>query len=161
MENAYARSVTEVFEAFGVDPAQGLTDLQVAEHAKIYGRNELGLNPPIWHRPKIGQVKIMLLHGFLQQTKVKHRRVVPSKSSALKACFSGNEGFFPSSSRISLSSMSGINGGLFIMPLLEIPFQSDPGPFAALICPLQTLGVQGGFQASPEILVNNSLLPEL
>ncbi|RWR73912.1 calcium-transporting ATPase 3, endoplasmic reticulum-type isoform X1 [Cinnamomum micranthum f. kanehirae] len=39
MEDAYARSVSEVLEAFGVDPAKGLTDFQVAENAKIFGRN--------------------------------------------------------------------------------------------------------------------------
>lgn len=50
MEDAYARSVTEVLEAFGVDPAKGLTDSQVAEHARIYGRNALPEEPctPFW-----------------------------------------------------------------------------------------------------------------
>ncbi|XP_057974880.1 calcium-transporting ATPase 3, endoplasmic reticulum-type [Malania oleifera] len=41
MEDAFARSVVEVLEFFGVDPAKGLTDLQVAEHGRIYGRNVL------------------------------------------------------------------------------------------------------------------------
>ncbi|XXG48826.1 hypothetical protein AAC387_Pa02g3165 [Persea americana] len=41
MEDAYARSVSEVLEAFGVDPAKGLTDFQVAENAKTFGRNVL------------------------------------------------------------------------------------------------------------------------
>jgi hypothetical protein len=45
MEDAYARSVTEVLEAFGVDPAKGLTDSQVSEHARIYGRNVLPQEP--------------------------------------------------------------------------------------------------------------------
>lgn len=50
MEDAYARSVTEVLEAFGVDPAKGLTDSQVSEHARIYGRNVLPQEPctPFW-----------------------------------------------------------------------------------------------------------------
>ncbi|RWW09312.1 hypothetical protein BHE74_00019838 [Ensete ventricosum] len=39
MNDAYARSVFEVLEAFGVDPTKGLTDFQVADNAKIYGRN--------------------------------------------------------------------------------------------------------------------------
>ncbi|XP_039140541.1 calcium-transporting ATPase 3, endoplasmic reticulum-type isoform X2 [Dioscorea cayenensis subsp. rotundata] len=41
MDDAYARSVSEVLEAFGVDPTRGLSDSQVAENAKIYGRNVL------------------------------------------------------------------------------------------------------------------------
>ncbi|GAB2293758.1 Calcium-transporting ATPase 3, endoplasmic reticulum-type [Dionaea muscipula] len=41
MEDAYARSVTEVLEFFGVDPVKGLTDSQVVEHVRIYGRNVL------------------------------------------------------------------------------------------------------------------------
>lgn len=50
MEDAYARSVAEVLEAFRVDPAKGLTDSQVAEHARIYGRNVLPQEPctPFW-----------------------------------------------------------------------------------------------------------------
>ncbi|KAL7207958.1 hypothetical protein ACSBR1_029834 [Camellia fascicularis] len=44
MEDAYARSVSEVLEFFAVDPAKGLTDFQVAEHARIYGRN----GTPFW-----------------------------------------------------------------------------------------------------------------
>lgn len=50
MESAYAKSVTEVLEAFGVDPAKGLTDAQVAEHAKLYDRNVLPQeeSTPIW-----------------------------------------------------------------------------------------------------------------
>ncbi|XP_008790244.2 calcium-transporting ATPase 3, endoplasmic reticulum-type isoform X2 [Phoenix dactylifera] len=50
MENAYAKSIAEVLEAFGVDPAKGLTDAQVAEHAQIYGRNVLPQeeSTPLW-----------------------------------------------------------------------------------------------------------------
>ncbi|CAM8936004.1 unnamed protein product [Rhodiola kirilowii] len=44
MEDAYARSVEEVLERFGVDPAKGLSDFQVAEHARIYGKN----GTPFW-----------------------------------------------------------------------------------------------------------------
>lgn len=50
MDNAYARSVSEVLEAFGVDPTKGLTDSQVAENAKIYGKNVLPQeeSTPFW-----------------------------------------------------------------------------------------------------------------
>ncbi|KAL1806157.1 hypothetical protein ACET3Z_029225 [Daucus carota] len=50
MEDAYARSATEVLEYFGVDPSKGLTDRQVAEHARIYGRNVLPQegSTPFW-----------------------------------------------------------------------------------------------------------------
>ncbi|KAM0949961.1 putative P-type Ca(2+) transporter [Dioscorea sansibarensis] len=41
MDDAFARSVSEVLEAFAVDPTRGLSDSQVAENAKIYGRNVL------------------------------------------------------------------------------------------------------------------------
>ncbi|KAM6553200.1 hypothetical protein CsatB_013962 [Cannabis sativa] len=41
MEDAYARSVTEVLDFFGVEPTKGLTDVQVAQHARDYGRNVL------------------------------------------------------------------------------------------------------------------------
>ncbi|GMH13644.1 hypothetical protein Nepgr_015485 [Nepenthes gracilis] len=41
MEDAYARSATEVLELFSVDPAKGLIHSQVVEHARIYGRNVL------------------------------------------------------------------------------------------------------------------------
>jgi Ca2+ transporting ATPase len=41
MEDAYAKSVAEVLEAFGVDPAKGLSDSQVEQHALLYGKNEL------------------------------------------------------------------------------------------------------------------------
>ncbi|KAG6648862.1 hypothetical protein I3843_07G170500 [Carya illinoinensis] len=41
MEDAYARSATEVLDLFGVDPAQGLSEDQVAQHARLYGKNVL------------------------------------------------------------------------------------------------------------------------
>ncbi|XP_015884878.3 calcium-transporting ATPase 3, endoplasmic reticulum-type isoform X1 [Ziziphus jujuba] len=41
MEDAYARSVTEVLDFFGVDPTKGLNDSQVAQHARLYGKNVL------------------------------------------------------------------------------------------------------------------------
>ncbi|KAJ0085181.1 hypothetical protein Patl1_08802 [Pistacia atlantica] len=41
MEDAYARSVSEVLDFFGVDPAKGLTDSQVTQHARVYGKNVL------------------------------------------------------------------------------------------------------------------------
>ncbi|CAI9115874.1 OLC1v1016885C1 [Oldenlandia corymbosa var. corymbosa] len=50
MEDAYARSASEVLEFFGVDPSKGLTDVQVAEHARLYGRNVLPQeqSTPFW-----------------------------------------------------------------------------------------------------------------
>ncbi|XP_072972020.1 calcium-transporting ATPase 3, endoplasmic reticulum-type isoform X2 [Typha angustifolia] len=50
MDNAYAKSVSEVLEAFGVDPIKGLTDSQVVEHAKIFGQNVLPQegSTPLW-----------------------------------------------------------------------------------------------------------------
>ncbi|XP_052202251.1 calcium-transporting ATPase 3, endoplasmic reticulum-type [Diospyros lotus] len=50
MEDAYARSVSEVLEFFSVDPTKGLTDFQVAEHARLYGRNVLPQegSTPFW-----------------------------------------------------------------------------------------------------------------
>ncbi|KAJ3697610.1 hypothetical protein LUZ61_001315 [Rhynchospora tenuis] len=50
MENAYSKSVTEVLAAFGVDPTKGLSDSQVADHAKIFGRNVLPQeqSTPFW-----------------------------------------------------------------------------------------------------------------
>ncbi|KAK1322635.1 Calcium-transporting ATPase 3, endoplasmic reticulum-type [Acorus calamus] len=50
MEDAYARSVAEVLEAFRVDPTKGLTDSQVAENIRIYGRNALPQerSTPFW-----------------------------------------------------------------------------------------------------------------
>ncbi|OMO70808.1 Cation-transporting P-type ATPase [Corchorus olitorius] len=44
MEDAYARSVSEVLDFFGVDSTKGLTDIQVAQHARLYGRN----GTPFW-----------------------------------------------------------------------------------------------------------------
>ncbi|XP_041017387.1 calcium-transporting ATPase 3, endoplasmic reticulum-type isoform X2 [Juglans microcarpa x Juglans regia] len=41
MEDAYARSATEVLDLFRVDPAQGLSEDQVAQHARLYGKNVL------------------------------------------------------------------------------------------------------------------------
>ncbi|KAI9201497.1 hypothetical protein LWI28_024305 [Acer negundo] len=41
MEDAYARSATEVLDFFGVEPTKGLTDSQLAHHARIYGKNVL------------------------------------------------------------------------------------------------------------------------
>ncbi|KAM1464196.1 hypothetical protein ACFXTO_043888 [Malus domestica] len=41
MEDAYARSVTEVLDFFGVDPKKGLNDSQVAQHVRLYGKNVL------------------------------------------------------------------------------------------------------------------------
>lgn len=41
MEDAYARSVTEVFDFFEVDPAKGLSEDQVARHGRVYGKNVL------------------------------------------------------------------------------------------------------------------------
>lgn len=50
MEDAFARSVPEVLDFFGVDPAKGLTDIQVTSHARIYGRNVLPQeeSTPFW-----------------------------------------------------------------------------------------------------------------
>ncbi|XP_073159366.1 calcium-transporting ATPase 3, endoplasmic reticulum-type isoform X2 [Henckelia pumila] len=50
MENAYARSVPEVLEFFSVDSSRGLTDFQVAEHGRLYGKNVLPQEPstPFW-----------------------------------------------------------------------------------------------------------------
>ncbi|KAJ8449617.1 hypothetical protein Cgig2_005639 [Carnegiea gigantea] len=44
MEDAYARSASEVLDFFGVDPTKGLTEAQVADHGRIYGRN----GTPFW-----------------------------------------------------------------------------------------------------------------
>lgn len=50
MEDAYARSVSEVLEFFAVDPSKGLSDIQVANHARLYGRNVLPpeKSTPFW-----------------------------------------------------------------------------------------------------------------
>ncbi|XP_017981280.1 PREDICTED: calcium-transporting ATPase 3, endoplasmic reticulum-type isoform X1 [Theobroma cacao] len=41
MEDAYARSVSEVLDFFEVDSTKGLTDTQVSQHARLYGKNVL------------------------------------------------------------------------------------------------------------------------
>ncbi|XP_010544013.1 PREDICTED: calcium-transporting ATPase 3, endoplasmic reticulum-type [Tarenaya hassleriana] len=41
MEDAYARSVTEVLDFFGVDPTKGLSDSQVIQHSRLFGKNVL------------------------------------------------------------------------------------------------------------------------
>ncbi|KAK4770503.1 hypothetical protein SAY87_031035 [Trapa incisa] len=41
MEDAYARSVSEVLDFFGVDPSKGLDDSQVLRYAMLYGKNVL------------------------------------------------------------------------------------------------------------------------
>ncbi|KAF3497917.1 hypothetical protein DY000_02057973 [Brassica cretica] len=43
MEDAYARSVSEVLDFFGVDPAKGLSDSQVDHHSRMFGRNGMFL----------------------------------------------------------------------------------------------------------------------
>ncbi|PIN03225.1 Ca2+ transporting ATPase [Handroanthus impetiginosus] len=50
MEDAYARSISEVLEFFSVDPTRGLTDFQVAEHGRLYGKNVLPQeqSTPFW-----------------------------------------------------------------------------------------------------------------
>lgn len=50
MEDAYARSITEVLDFFGVDLGKGLNDSQVALHSKIYGKNVLPeeTRTPFW-----------------------------------------------------------------------------------------------------------------
>ncbi|WCJ35569.1 Sarcoplasmic/endoplasmic reticulum calcium ATPase 1 [Euphorbia peplus] len=41
MDDAYARSISEVLDYFRVDPGKGLSDSQVALHANIHGKNVL------------------------------------------------------------------------------------------------------------------------
>ncbi|KQK13383.1 calcium-transporting ATPase 3, endoplasmic reticulum-type isoform X2 [Brachypodium distachyon] len=50
MEDAYAKSVAEVLEAFGVDRTKGLSDSQVEQHAMLYGKNVLPQeeSTPFW-----------------------------------------------------------------------------------------------------------------
>ncbi|KAL6511219.1 Calcium-transporting ATPase 3, endoplasmic reticulum-type [Orobanche hederae] len=50
MEGAYARSAREVLEFFAVDPTRGLTDLQVADHGRLHGKNVLPQeqSTPFW-----------------------------------------------------------------------------------------------------------------
>ncbi|KAL6843610.1 hypothetical protein ACP4OV_026672 [Aristida adscensionis] len=50
MEDAYAKSVAEVLAAFGVDRTKGLSDSQVEQHARLYGKNVLPQeeSTPFW-----------------------------------------------------------------------------------------------------------------
>ncbi|KAI4316602.1 hypothetical protein L6164_024568 [Bauhinia variegata] len=50
MEDAYARSINEILDFFGVDPTKGLSDIQVAQHARLYGANVLPVErrAPFW-----------------------------------------------------------------------------------------------------------------
>ncbi|KAK8444243.1 hypothetical protein SEVIR_9G104200v4 [Setaria viridis] len=50
MEDAYAKSVAEVLEAFGVDRTKGLSDSQVEQHTRLYGKNVLPQeeSTPFW-----------------------------------------------------------------------------------------------------------------
>ncbi|XP_052306672.1 calcium-transporting ATPase 3, endoplasmic reticulum-type isoform X5 [Populus trichocarpa] len=50
MEDAYARSIAEVLDFFGVDPMKGLSDSQVTLHSKIHGKNVLPeeTRTPFW-----------------------------------------------------------------------------------------------------------------
>ncbi|CAO2817705.1 unnamed protein product [Amaranthus hypochondriacus] len=50
MEDAYARSAAEVLDFFAVDPSKGLSDSQVADHGRIYGKNVLPpeKSTPFW-----------------------------------------------------------------------------------------------------------------
>ncbi|XP_062212300.1 calcium-transporting ATPase 3, endoplasmic reticulum-type-like [Phragmites australis] len=56
MEDAYAKSVAEVLQAFGVDRTKGLSDSQVEQHTRLYGKNvlpqeesKLSLQVPLQH----------------------------------------------------------------------------------------------------------------
>ncbi|KAG5065337.1 hypothetical protein JHK86_009068 [Glycine max] len=44
MEDAFARSIPEVLDFFGVDPTKGLSDAEVVQHARLYGKNGV----PFW-----------------------------------------------------------------------------------------------------------------
>ncbi|KAK3149457.1 hypothetical protein QOZ80_3AG0217620 [Eleusine coracana subsp. coracana] len=50
MEDAYAKSVGEVLKGFGVDRTKGLSDSQVEQHARLYGKNVLPQeeSTPFW-----------------------------------------------------------------------------------------------------------------
>ncbi|KAL9359520.1 hypothetical protein Peur_047643 [Populus x canadensis] len=50
MEDAYARSIAEVLDFFGVDPMKGLSDSQVTLHSKTHGKNVLPeeTRTPFW-----------------------------------------------------------------------------------------------------------------
>ncbi|XP_019437891.1 PREDICTED: calcium-transporting ATPase 3, endoplasmic reticulum-type [Lupinus angustifolius] len=41
MDDAFARSIPEVLDFFGVNPTRGLSDTQVVQHARLYGTNVL------------------------------------------------------------------------------------------------------------------------
>lgn len=41
MEDAFARSIPEVLDFFRVDPTKGLSDAEVVQHARLYGKNVL------------------------------------------------------------------------------------------------------------------------
>ncbi|KAG4391963.1 hypothetical protein GLYMA_04G046700v4 [Glycine max] len=50
MEDAFARSIPEVLDFFGVDPTKGLSDAEVVQHARLYGKNVLAEDQrvPFW-----------------------------------------------------------------------------------------------------------------
>ncbi|KAG8080818.1 hypothetical protein GUJ93_ZPchr0007g4192 [Zizania palustris] len=50
MEDAYAKSAAEVLAAFRVDRNKGLSDAQVEQHARLYGKNDLPQeeSTPFW-----------------------------------------------------------------------------------------------------------------
>ncbi|MED6217612.1 Calcium-transporting ATPase 3, endoplasmic reticulum-type, partial [Stylosanthes scabra] len=50
MEDAFARSIPEVLDHFGVDPTKGLSDTQVIQHGRLYGINVLpeDKRAPFW-----------------------------------------------------------------------------------------------------------------
>ncbi|XP_027356171.1 calcium-transporting ATPase 3, endoplasmic reticulum-type isoform X1 [Abrus precatorius] len=50
MEDAFARSIPEVLDFFGVDPTKGLSDAEVVQHARLYGKNVLpeDQRSPFW-----------------------------------------------------------------------------------------------------------------
>ncbi|XP_014500933.1 calcium-transporting ATPase 3, endoplasmic reticulum-type [Vigna radiata var. radiata] len=50
MEDAFARSIPEVLDFFGVNPTKGLSDAEVVQHARLYGNNVLpeDQRAPFW-----------------------------------------------------------------------------------------------------------------
>lgn len=50
MDDAFARSIPEVLDFFGVDPTKGLSDTQVVKHARLHGTNVLreDQRAPFW-----------------------------------------------------------------------------------------------------------------
>ncbi|KAK2391836.1 Calcium-transporting ATPase 3, endoplasmic reticulum-type [Trifolium repens] len=50
MDDAFARSIPEVLDFFGVDPTKGLSDTQVVQHGRLYGENVLheDQRAPFW-----------------------------------------------------------------------------------------------------------------